>query len=91
MNKENIKNKLSEKTGMTKIKSGEVLDNLIEIFEEALLNDDKITITDFGTFYTKIQKGKIGKIPGTTKTYKSDDKKVVKFKVGKALKDKILK
>lgn len=89
MNKEVIKNKLSEKTGMNKSKSGEILDTLIEIFEEALLSGDKITITDFGTLYTTMQKGKKGKVPGTDKTYQSENKKVVKFKVGKALKEKV--
>jgi DNA-binding protein HU-beta len=52
-------------------------------------NKEEVTIPHFGKFYTAVQKGKTGTIPGSTKKYTTEDKLVPKFKASSALKDTI--
>ena len=57
--------------------------------EKALANGEEVTLAGFGSFKASLLKGKEGKVPGTDKTYKTEDKMVPKFKAGKGLKDKV--
>jgi len=50
---------------------------------------DTVSIAGFGKFEPKLQKGKSGTVPGTTKTYVTQDKMVPKFSAAKAFKDAI--
>ena len=43
----------------------------------------------FGSFSSSLQKGKSGTVPGTDKSYTTQDKMVPKFKAGKGLKDRV--
>ncbi len=51
--------------------------------------NQSVSIVGFGSFKPTLQKGKSGLIPGTTKTYTSQEKLVCKFKAGKALADSV--
>ncbi|AFI05358.1 HU family DNA-binding protein [Helicobacter cetorum] len=57
--------------------------------ETALSKGESVELIGFGKFETAEQKGKEGKVPGTGKTYKTEDKRVPKFKPGKILKQKV--
>ena len=46
---------------------------------EALEQNGKCTIQGFGTFYTKVQKGREGISAFNGKPYKTEDKIVIKF------------
>ena len=53
----------------------------------ALVRKDDVSLVGFGSFSSVLQKGKSGKVPGTDKTYTTQDKMVPKFKAGKKLKE----
>lgn len=55
----------------------------------ALAARDEVSLVGFGSFKASLQKGKEGTVPGTTKTYKTEDKMVPKFKAGKSLLDSV--
>ena len=57
--------------------------------ETALSKGESVELIGFGKFETTEQKGKEGKVPGSDKTYKTEDKRVPKFKPGKILKQKV--
>lgn len=57
--------------------------------ETALSKGESVELIGFGKFETAEQKGKEGKVPGSDKTYKTEDKRVPKFKPGKTLKQKV--
>ncbi|MGP1580682.1 MAG: HU family DNA-binding protein [Wolinella sp.] len=59
--------------------------------EKALSKKESVELVGFGKFEAVLQKGKEGKVPGSTKTYKTKDKFVPKFKPGKGLKDLVAK
>jgi len=48
---------------------------------------NKVSIHSFGSFESRLQKGKSGIVPGTSKTYQTNDKMVPKFSPAKGLKD----
>ncbi|MBW6487520.1 HU family DNA-binding protein [Sulfurimonas sp.] len=60
-----------------------------EAVTSALVNKESVSLVGFGSFETALQKGKSGKVPGTDKTYTTQDKIVPKFKSGKTLKDRV--
>ncbi|PAF47256.1 DNA-binding protein [Helicobacter sp. 12S02634-8] len=59
--------------------------------EKALSKKQNVELVGFGKFEVVLQKGKSGKVPGSSKTYKTADKMVPKFKPGKGLKDLVAK
>ena len=73
----------------TKKETQKAVDSILRAIEQQLLKGEPVEFVGFGKLYTEIQKGREGKIPGTDKTYKSEDKRVPKFKPGKNLKDKV--
>ena len=88
MNKREFVERIQKLGGYEKKKDAEkALDTVIKVIEEALIEGEDVELIGFGKFYTEIQKGREGKIPGTDKTYKTEDKKVPKFKAGKKLKE----
>ena len=56
---------------------------------EALSKKEDVSLLGFGSFSAVLQKGKTGKIPGSDKTYTTQDKMVPKFKAGKNLAEKV--
>lgn len=56
---------------------------------EALAEREEVSIVGFGSFEAVMQRGKSGKVPGTNRSYVSEDKMVPKFRAGKTLKDAV--
>ncbi len=63
----------------------------VSAFTSAISKKKSVELVGFGKFETAIQKAKTGKVPGTNKTYKTQEKSVPKFRPGKALKDQVAK
>ena len=73
----------------TKIEAEAAIKAVTEAIAEGLAKKEDIQFVGFGTFSTAFQKGKTGTVPGTTKSYTSEDKYVCKFKAGTTLKDRV--
>ncbi|STQ86934.1 HU family DNA-binding protein [Helicobacter muridarum] len=92
MNKSEFIATIKEIGGYKEKKEAErALDSFVKAVESALKANDTVELVGFGKFENALQKGKEGKVPGSDRTYKTDDKWVPKFKPGKALKDEIAK
>lgn len=89
MNKAELIDALAAKTGVTKAKTGEVLDALMATVKETLAKQDSVQLIGFGTFSVTERAEREGRNPATGKTIKIPAKKVVKFKVGKAMADTV--
>lgn len=85
MNKAQLVNSLSEKTGLTKAKSNEVIDTLVSVISETLSNGEKVTLVGFGTFNTSQRDARKGRNPKTGETVDIPAKRVPKFKPGSEL------
>ncbi len=73
----------------TKVEAEAAIKAFTEAVTSALIKKEDVSLVGFGSFTTTLQKGKSGKVPGTDKTYTTQDKMVPKFKAGKGLKDRV--
>jgi len=73
----------------TKVEAENAIKAFTEAITEALVAKEEVSLVGFGGFSAALQKGKSGKVPGTDKTYTTQDKMVPKFKPGKGLKDRV--
>ena len=87
MNKADLVNEISGKTGLTKTKTGEVVDSIVESIQGALVNGEKVTLVGFGTFDTITRKARKGRNPKTGAAMKIKAYKQPAFKAGKQLKE----
>ena len=80
---------IAEETGLTKDKSGEVLNALLDEITNAMTRDDAVSLIGFGTFSQRTRSARTGKNPQTGKALQIPASKSVGFKPGKALKDAV--
>jgi len=73
----------------TKVEAEAAIKAFTEAVSVALTKKEDVSLVGFGSFTATLQKGKTGKVPGTDKTYTTQDKMVPKFKAGKGLKDRV--
>jgi len=73
----------------TKVEAENAIKAFTEAVTTALIKNEDVSLVGFGSFTAALQKGKSGKVPGTDKTYTTQDKMVPKFKAGKGLKDRV--
>jgi len=89
MNKKDFIREIAEKTGKKNVEVTEIIDTALDIITNTVSKKEDVSFTGFGTFSANLQKGKSGKVPGTDKTYTTQDKMVPKFKAGKSFKDTV--
>lgn len=85
MNKAELVNSIAESTGLTKTKSTEVVDSLVETITGALKKGEKVTLVGFGTFSTSKRKARKGRNPKTGAVINIAEKTVARFKAGSEL------
>lgn len=70
----------------------DIIQKTIEQIGDALSNGDRVVLRNFGTFTVKEVKAKVGRNPkDPAKNVPIPARSVVKFKVGKSLKDSVAK
>ncbi len=89
MNRKEMIAHVSEQTGHSKSNVEEIITALLESWEGALVNGDSVQLVNFFTLSLGIRKARTGIDPRTRNSIQIPEKKVVKFKVGKQLKDKV--
>lgn len=85
MNKADLVNSISEQTGLSKAKSGQVVDTLTSVITETLSKGEKVTLVGFGTFTTSDRSARKGRNPKTGEVIDIPAKRVAKFKSGSEL------
>ncbi|MEJ2683131.1 MAG: integration host factor subunit beta [Candidatus Sulfobium sp.] len=88
MTKSVLIEKVSERVeGLTRNQTEIVVDTVFESIKKALMNGEKIEIRGFGNFRLKTRKPRKARNPKTGESVDVPGKKVLYFKVGKALKE----
>jgi DNA-binding protein HU-beta len=88
MNKADLATMLAEQLDISKKLAEDFIASFEEIVTRALVNDEEVTIAGFGTFSSRMRKGRIGVNPqNPSQKITIPSVKVPKFKAGKALKD----
>ena len=89
MNKAELVEAVSDKTGITKKQAGNVIDAITDTVKETLSKGERITLVDFGTFQVRQRKAREGRNPRTGKKLEIPAKKVPKFRAGKNLREAV--
>ena len=89
MNKSELINELSERTGFSKKHCEMGMTAAIEIITETLETGDKVQLVGFGVFDVKERPARMGRNPKNMEQIEIPAARVPRFKAGKALKDAI--
>jgi DNA-binding protein HU-beta len=89
MNKSDLISAMADKAGITKAQAGEALDGFMGATTDALKKGEKLILVGFGTFSISDRAARTGRNPRTGKEIKIAAKKVVKFKAGSGLSEKV--
>ncbi len=89
MNKADLIQQMTGKTGLSRKDSEAALDAVISTVEETLVKGEKVVLVGFGTFEAKDRAARKGRNPKTKEAIDIPACKVPAFKVGKGLKDKV--
>jgi DNA-binding protein HU-beta len=85
MNKAELIDTMSEKSGLTKTEVKNALEAFIETAISTLKEGDKISLVGFGTFSISERAARTGRNPQTGEKINIAAKKTVKFKAGSEL------
>ncbi|GKT08402.1 HU family DNA-binding protein [Desulforhabdus sp. TSK] len=89
MTKAELVSKVAGDGGITKVQAEKAVDAMVGAIAEALTNGDKVTLVGFGTFSVGERTAREGRNPRTGEKISIPASKVVKFKPGKSLSDKV--
>jgi len=90
MTKAELIDQMAQDAGISKTAAGAAMESLIDGITKTLKKKDgKVTLTGFGTFSKSRRKARNGRNPQTGETIKIKACNVVKFKVGKKLKEAV--
>lgn len=89
MNKTELVNAIADQAKLSKVDAKAALDATIAVISNALAEGDKVALIGFGTFAVAEKGARTGINPRTKETINIEARKVVKFKAGAELSDKI--
>ncbi len=87
--KAELVDRVAELTGYPKTQVAMIYDLLFELMSEALAEDDKVTVPNFGTFQVTARPARAGRNPATGEAITISASKSVRFKVSKNLKEQL--
>ncbi len=86
MNKEQLVERVADKTGATKKDAMDILNTALDMVSGSLKRGEKVTLVGFGTFLIRKRKAREGRNPQTGVKIKIPAKRVPAFTAGKELK-----
>ena len=89
MNKQELLQALSQKTGLNKRDAQKLLSALGEIITETLVSGERFQLTGFGTFDTVARSARTARNPRTGEPVEVSASRAPVFKAGKALKNAV--
>lgn len=89
MNKTDLVSAIAANSGLSKVDAKKALDAFVKVVSYQLKKGEKISIVGFGSFQTSNRKARVGVNPATQSKMNIEAKRVVKFKAGAELADKV--
>lgn len=87
--KKDIVMKIAEETGIKQIHVRKIVQKTFDSMVDALNQGQTIELRNFGIFKVRVRKGRMGRNPRTGEQVPIPDKKVVSFKPGLTMKEKV--
>src|SRR5271154_1123605 len=89
MTKKEIVKQISEKLGLTQLKTKEIVQKTFDAIIETLLSEGRIELRNFGVFEVKQRKARKARNPRTGARVDVEPKNVVTFKPGKEMEERV--
>lgn len=89
MNKADLTEVLASRAGIPKVKAANYINILTEAIQEALVRNEKVTISDFGTFTVSKRRSFKGHNPKNGKEMLVPERRIPVFRAGKGLKNSL--
>ena len=89
MTKKDIVLKVSDETNLKQIDVKKIVQKIFDCIIEALIRGEKIELRNFGVFKVKQRRSRTGRNPRTNQVIPVPPRKVVVFKAGLEMKQKI--
>ena len=89
LTKAQVIEEIRHRNGLTRIKSIEAVETLLEIIKKTLASGEDVLISNFGKFCVKSKKERKGRNPATGDDLMLEPRKVVTFRCSGKLTDKI--
>jgi DNA-binding protein HU-beta len=89
VNKQELVNRVADKSGLTKRDAEKAVNAVFESIEESMAANDKVSLVGFGTFEVRSRAARTGRNPQTGEEIKIAATNVPVFKAGKSLKDSV--
>lgn len=89
MNKDDLIQSLSKKTGLTKRAASDCLNSILDEIIKSLSKGEEVALTGFGKFLVSLRKERMGFNPKTREKIKIPEMKTPRFKAGRILKDAV--
>lgn len=87
MNKNDLVQKLADRTGLSKMDAQKAVDGVFECVTDALKAGEEVRVTGFGVFVVSSRAGGKGRNPQTGEEITIKASKAPRFRPGKPLKD----
>ena len=91
MTKKEIVKEISEKLGLTQLKTKEIVQRTFDAIVDTLLSERRIELRNFGVFEVKRRKARKARNPRTGESVHVEPKNVVVFKAGKEMEERVRK
>jgi len=89
MTKKDIVLKITDKTGIKQVDVKTIVQNTFDVIIDSLIRNEKVELRNFGVFKIKERKARFGRNPRTGESVPVPPRKVVVFKPGLEMKQKI--
>ena len=89
MNKADLTEKLAQRADIPKVKAALYINTLTEAIQEALVREEKVTISDFGTFTVSHRNAFKGHNPKNGLEMHVPERRIPVFRAGKGLKNSL--
>ncbi|MEQ1505456.1 MAG: HU family DNA-binding protein [Myxococcota bacterium] len=87
MNKADLTETLAARAGIPKVRAATYINFLTEAIQEALVREEKVTISDFGTFTVSQRRAFKGHNPKNGQEMHVPERRIPVFRAGKGLKN----
>jgi DNA-binding protein HU-beta/integration host factor subunit beta len=87
--KKEIVKQISERIGLTQLKTKEIVQQTFDAIVETLIEVGRIELRNFGVFEVKMRKARKARNPRTGERVDVEPKKVVTFKPGKEMEERV--
>ncbi len=89
MTKKDIVMKVSNETNLTQIDVKKIVQRTLDAIVDSLQRGETVELRNFGVFKVKSRRGRLGRNPRTGEEVQVPEKKVVVFKPGLILKNRV--